>query len=53
MNKFILILPLLILAVFLGYCGSSLTSEWVFALVIIAIVAMAGYLLWLQKQKNE
>ncbi len=38
MNKFALILPLFILAVFLGYCGSSLPKEWVYAVVVVTVV---------------
>ena len=53
MNKFALILPLLMLAVFLGYCGSGLPREWVYAAVVVTVVvvAIAGYLLFLEKQR--
>ncbi len=55
MNKFALILPLLILAVFLGYFGSSLPTEWLYAVVIVAAVAVAiaGYLLYIEHQKGD
>ena len=54
MNKFVLILPLLMLAVFLGYCGSGLPREWVYAAVIVTliVVAIVAYLLFLEKQKS-
>ena len=53
MNKFALILPLLILAVFLGYYGSSLPKEWVYLAVAVTgvVVAIAGFLLFLDHQK--
>lgn len=53
MNKFAVILPLLMLAVFLGYFGSSLPTEWIYALIIVAVVVVAitGYLLFLEHQK--
>jgi uncharacterized membrane protein YfcA len=53
MNKFVLILPLLVLAVFLGYFGSNLPTEWFFAVVIlmVVVVAIAVYVLLLEKQK--
>ncbi|UCC58457.1 MAG: hypothetical protein JSW14_00580 [Candidatus Bathyarchaeum sp.] len=54
MNKFALILPLLMLAVFLGYCGSVLPREWVYAAIIVTVVVVAivGYFLFLEKQKT-
>jgi len=53
MNKYALILPLLILAVFLGYFASSLPTEWVYAAVIVTgvVVAIGIYLLFLEHQK--
>ncbi len=53
MNKFALILPLLMLAVFLGYFGSSLPKEWVYTAVAVTAVvaAIVGYLLFLDYQK--
>ena len=53
MKKYVLILPLVILSVFLGYFGSSLKMEHVYAIstVTTVIVAMSGYLLFLKQQK--
>lgn len=55
MDRFVLILPLLILAVLLGYFGSSLPKEWVYAVVVLAagMVAIEGYLLYIEKQKGD
>ena len=53
MNKFVLILPLLILAVFLGYFGSSLPTEWVCAVIIVTVVVVAiGAYLLSRKSKS-
>jgi len=53
MNKYVLILPLVILSVFLGYFGSSLQIEHVYtiAAVTTVLVATSGYLLFLKHQK--
>jgi len=53
MNKYALILPLVILPVFLGYFASSPKMEHVYtiAAVTTVFVAIAGYLLFLKHQK--
>ena len=53
MNKYVLILPLVILSVFLGYFGSSLQMEHVYAIAAVTtvLVAIAGCLLFLKHQK--
>jgi len=53
MNKYALILRLLLLAVFLCYFGSSLPIEWVYVVVAVTgvVAAIAGYLLVLDHQK--
>jgi uncharacterized membrane protein len=53
MNRYALILPLLILAVLLGYFSSSLPREWIYAVVIVVgVVASAGYLLYIEQEKG-
>jgi len=53
MNKYALILPLVILSFFLGYFASSSKMEhfYTIATVTTVIVAIAGYLLFLKHQK--
>ena len=53
MNKFVLILPLLMLAVFLGYYGSSLPIEWIFVAIAVTVVvaSIAGTKLFIDHQK--
>ena len=53
MNKYVLILPLVILSVFLGYFASISKMEHVYtiATVTTVLVAIAGYLLFLKHQK--
>ncbi len=53
MNKYVLILPLVIWAVFLGYFVSSLQTEHVYAIatVTVAFAVIVGYLLFLKQQK--
>jgi len=54
MNKYALMLPLVMLSFFLGYFASNLQMEHVFviATVTTVIVAIAGYLLFLKHQKG-
>ena len=54
MNKFAIILPLIILSAFLGYFGSSLQMEQVYAILAVTTVgvALAGILLFLDHQKT-
>jgi len=53
MNKYVLILPLVTLSVFLGYFASSSKMEHVYAIAAVTtiLVAMSGYLLFLKHQK--
>jgi len=53
MKKYVLIRPLVILSVFLGYFGSSLKMEHVYAIATVTtvLVAIAGCLLFLKHQK--
>lgn len=53
MNKFAVIMPLIIVSVFLGYFVSSLEMEHVFAILAITAVgvAIAGILLFHKQQK--
>jgi len=53
MNKYALILPLVILSVFLGYLGSSLQMEHIYAIATASTVfaAIPGYVLFLKHQK--
>lgn len=53
MNKYVLILPLVILSVFLGYFCSSLQIKHVYAIAAVTtvLVATSGYLLFLKHQK--
>jgi len=53
MNKYALILPLVILSFFLGYFASISKMEHVYtiATVTTVLVAIAGYLLFLKRQK--
>jgi len=53
MNKYVLILPLVILSVFLGYFASSSKMEQVYAIAAVTtvLVATSGYLLFLKHQK--
>jgi parallel beta-helix repeat protein len=53
MNKYALILPLVILSFFLGYFASSSKMEhfYTIATVTTVLVAIAGYLLFLKHQK--
>jgi len=46
MKKYVLILPLVILSVFLGYFGSSLPMEYGYAIVAATVIvaAIVGYL---------
>ena len=53
MNRYALVLPLLMLSVFFGYFGSSLQMEhvYVIATVTTVLAATSGYLLFLKQQK--
>jgi len=53
MNKYALTLPLVISSVFLGYFGSSLKMEHVYAIAAVTtvFVATSGYLLFLKHQR--
>lgn len=53
MNKYALMLPLVILSVFLGYFGSSLKMEHLYAIATVTtvFVAASGLLLFLKHQK--
>jgi len=53
MNKYVLILPLVVLSVFLGYYGSTLQMEHVYAMATATtvFVATSGLLLFLKHQK--
>ena len=53
MNKYALILPLVILSFFLGYFGSSLQIKHVYAIAAVTtvLVATSGYSLFLKHQK--
>lgn len=53
MNKFAIILPLIILSAFLGYFGSSLPIEQIYTILAVTAVgvAAAGILLFLDYQK--
>jgi membrane associated rhomboid family serine protease len=53
MNKYVLILPLAALSVFLGYFASSLQREHIYAIAAVTTVfaATSGLLLFLKHQK--
>lgn len=59
MNKYALILPLVVLSFFLGYFGSSPTTEEGYVLLIIAasltaaLTLAVGCLLFMRQQKEE
>jgi Na+-driven multidrug efflux pump len=54
MNKYVLILPLVVLSVFFGYFGSTLQVEHVYAIAVVTTVFVATYqlLLFLKHQKR-
>ena len=54
MNKYALTLPLVILSVLLGYFGSNLTMEHVYAFLAFTAVGVttAGYFLLNKQQKG-
>ncbi len=54
MNKYVLILPLVVLSVFLGYFGSTLQMEHVYAIATVTTVFVATYglLLFFKHQKR-